>query len=51
MVELFLAREYKECGCGKSSGDAGDGYYYRLGGAAKGLYWHGEKTKEEEGQG
>lgn len=51
MVECFKAGEFKECGCGKSSGDAGDGYYYRLGGAAKGLYWHGKEPKKEEGQG
>lgn len=35
MVECFKAGEFKECGCGKSNGDAGDGYYYRLGGAAR----------------
>ena len=51
MVECFKAGEFKECGCGKSNGDAGDGYDYRLGGAAKGLYWHGKETKKEEGQG
>ena len=37
-VVLFSRqKEFKTCKCGRSSGDAGDGLYYRLMGMADGL--------------
>jgi hypothetical protein len=37
LIVLRRPREFGQCGCGASSGDAGDGHYYRLGGEA--VWW------------
>ena len=37
-VYIFkYSKQFIECGCGASNGDAGDGFYYRLGGQADAL--------------
>ena len=37
LIVLHRPREFGQCGCGASHGDAGDGHYYRLGGEA--VWW------------
>lgn len=46
-VKIYRSRHFRVCGCGKSNGDSGDGYYYRLGGEARGAYWHGKEEAEQ----
>lgn len=50
VVKIYKSREFRGCRCGKSHGDSGDGYYYRLGGEAKGAYWHGKEEAEQGGR-
>jgi len=41
-------REFRTCKCGNSSGDAGDGFYYRLMGQADGLMTLVENKKSNK---
>lgn len=49
-VEIYKPRQFKSCDCGEAYGDSGDGYYYRLGGSAKGAYLDGKKEAKKGGR-
>jgi hypothetical protein len=51
VVTLSKPRQFAYCLCGNSCGDAGDGVYYRLGGAAEGLSASPEATPEDADHG